>query len=136
MLRFWESRFPQIKPLKRGGGRRYYRPDDVELLRAIKRLLYDEGYTIKGVQKMLREQGANALSRAETAPPREPSARIEPAAPGMEPIPPGPGGPAEPLVFVAPQAKPAPSLADITILRSVLRDLREAERILAQARTE
>ena len=60
VLRFWETRFPQIKPLKRGGGRRYYRPDDVELLRAIKRLLYDQGYTIKGVQKMLREQGAQS----------------------------------------------------------------------------
>ena len=57
VLRFWETRFPQIKPLKRGGGRRYYRPDDVELLRAIKELLYGEGYTIKGVQKLLREQG-------------------------------------------------------------------------------
>ena len=58
VLRFWETRFPQIKPLKRGGGRRYYRPDDVDLLRAIKQLLYGEGYTIKGVQKLLREQGA------------------------------------------------------------------------------
>ena len=62
VLRFWETRFPQIRPLKRGGGRRYYRPDDVELLRAIKRLLYDEGYTIKGVQKLFREQGAQALA--------------------------------------------------------------------------
>src|SRR6201998_1412520 len=62
VLRFWETRFPQIKPLKRGGGRRYYRPDDVELLRAIKRLLYDEGYTIKGVQKLFKEQGAQALT--------------------------------------------------------------------------
>ena len=58
VLRFWETRFPQIKPLKRGGGRRYYRPDDVDLLRAVKQLLYGEGYTIKGVQKLLREQGA------------------------------------------------------------------------------
>src|ERR1700744_4296729 len=62
VLRFWESRFPQIKPLKRGGGRRYYRPDDVELLRAIKHLLYDEGYTIKGVQRLFKEQGARALA--------------------------------------------------------------------------
>jgi hypothetical protein len=50
VLRFWETRFPQIRPLKRAGGRRYYRPDDIERLRLIKRLLYDEGYTIKGVQ--------------------------------------------------------------------------------------
>ncbi len=54
VLRFWESKFPQIKPLKRGGGRRYYRPEDVELLRRIKELLYTNGYTIKGVQKLLR----------------------------------------------------------------------------------
>jgi len=57
VLRFWETRFSQIKPLKRGGGRRYYRPDDVLLLRGIKHLLYGEGYTIKGVQRILREQG-------------------------------------------------------------------------------
>jgi DNA-binding transcriptional MerR regulator len=57
VLRFWETRFTQIKPLKRGGGRRYYRPDDVLLLRGIKHLLYGEGYTIKGVQRILREQG-------------------------------------------------------------------------------
>ena len=61
VLRFWETRFPQIRPLKRAGGRRYYRPDDVERLRLIKRLLYDEGYTIKGVQKLFKEQGAQAL---------------------------------------------------------------------------
>jgi len=57
VLRFWESRFNQIKPMKRGGGRRYYRPDDVDLLRGIKSLLYDEGYTIRGVQRLLKEQG-------------------------------------------------------------------------------
>jgi DNA-binding transcriptional MerR regulator len=57
VLRFWESRFPQIKPMKRGGGRRYYRPDDIDLLRGIRHLLYGEGYTIRGVQRILREQG-------------------------------------------------------------------------------
>src|SRR5471030_2470534 len=62
VLRFWETRFPQIKPLKRGGGRRYYRPDDVELLRAIKQLLYGEGYTIKSVQRLFKEQGARAVA--------------------------------------------------------------------------
>jgi DNA-binding transcriptional MerR regulator len=59
VLRFWESRFREIKPMKRGGGRRYYRPDDVDLLRGIRHLLYGEGYTIRGVQRILREQGAN-----------------------------------------------------------------------------
>lgn len=57
VLRFWESRFPQIRPMKRAGGRRYYRPDDVDLLRGIRHLLYGEGYTIRGVQRILREQG-------------------------------------------------------------------------------
>jgi DNA-binding transcriptional MerR regulator len=57
VLRFWESRFPQIRPMKRGGGRRYYRPDDVDLLRGVRHLLYGEGYTIRGVQRILREHG-------------------------------------------------------------------------------
>jgi len=57
VLRFWETRFATVKPLKRGGGRRYYRPDDLDLLRGIRSLLYSDGFTIKGVQKILREQG-------------------------------------------------------------------------------
>lgn len=58
VLRFWETRFSNIKPLKRGGGRRYYRPEDVLLLKGIRHLLYDQGFTIKGVQRILKEQGA------------------------------------------------------------------------------
>ncbi len=61
VLRFWESRFPHIKPLKRGGGRRYYRPEDIDLLRGIRRLLYSDGYTIRGVQRILREQGVRSV---------------------------------------------------------------------------
>jgi len=57
VLRFWETRFNQIKPMKRGGGRRYYRPQDVELIKGIRFMLYDQGYTIKGVQKLLKENG-------------------------------------------------------------------------------
>jgi DNA-binding transcriptional MerR regulator len=72
VLRFWETKFPQIRPLKRGGGRRYYRPEDVELLRGIRSLLYAEGYTIRGVQKLLRERGPKSLladaERQPTAP--------------------------------------------------------------------
>src|SRR6195952_436721 len=73
VLRFWETKFPQVKPLKRGGGRRYYRPDDIQLLRRISDLLYIQGYTIKGVQRLLRDGGgrlsddippANAAERA------------------------------------------------------------------------
>jgi DNA-binding transcriptional MerR regulator len=61
VLRFWETRFVQIKPMKRSGGRRYYRPDDVDLLRGIRRLLYGEGYTIRGVQRILKEHGIKAV---------------------------------------------------------------------------
>ncbi len=57
VLRFWEGKFSQLRPLKRGGGRRYYRPEDVDLLRGIRQLLYGDGYTIKGVQRLLRENG-------------------------------------------------------------------------------
>jgi|TARA_A100001011_G_scaffold140351_1_gene148314 DNA-binding transcriptional MerR regulator len=57
VLRFWETKFAQIKPIKRGGGRRYYRPEDVDLLKGIKNLLYNDGYTIRGVQKVIKENG-------------------------------------------------------------------------------
>lgn len=68
VLRFWETKFSQVKPLKRGGGRRYYRPEDVLLLERIHHLLYTEGYTIKGVQKLLKEHGkANIIAQAEQA---------------------------------------------------------------------
>ena len=63
VLRFWETRFAQIKPMKRSGGRRYYRPDDVDLLRGIRRLLYGEGYTIRGVQRILKEHGIKSVQR-------------------------------------------------------------------------
>ncbi|WP_114943897.1 MerR family transcriptional regulator [Microvirga calopogonii] len=68
VLRFWETRFSHIKPLKRGGGRRYYRPDDVDLLKGIRHFLYGEGYTIKGVQRILKEEGVRfvqAIGRGE-----------------------------------------------------------------------
>ncbi len=64
VLRFWEAKFPQLKPMKRGGGRRYYRPEDISLLRGIRFLLYDDGYTIRGVQKILREQGPRSVMDA------------------------------------------------------------------------
>jgi DNA-binding transcriptional MerR regulator len=68
VLRFWESKFTPVRPLKRGGGRRYYRPEDVDLLRRIRTLLYSDGYTIKGVQKLLRE-GQGKLNAAVAGPP-------------------------------------------------------------------
>lgn len=61
VLRFWESKFSQVKPLKRGGGRRYYRPEDVSLLKRIRALLYDDGLTIKGVQKLFRDHGVKTV---------------------------------------------------------------------------
>ncbi len=89
VLRFWETRFTQIRPLKRGGGRRYYRPEDVALLRLIRELLYDEGYTIKGVQKLMRE-GALKQRLAQL----EAEQLAEQASPAME----APGAsPADPL---------------------------------------
>lgn len=63
VLRFWETRFKEIKPMKRGGGRRYYRPEDVALLKGIRHLLYGEGYTIRGVQRILRDQGARFVQQ-------------------------------------------------------------------------
>ena len=63
VLRFWEARFPQLKPMKRGGGRRFYRPEELELLTGIRHLLHEAGYTIKGVQKIIREQGVEAVKR-------------------------------------------------------------------------
>jgi len=99
VLRFWESKFPQIKPLKRGGGRRYYRPEDVDLLRRIRVLLYRDGYTIKGVQKLLRGVAARpgvqddepdddvigpTPDPVETPPPRR-QAELEITAPTPEP---------------------------------------------------
>lgn len=64
VLRFWETKFSQVKPLKRGGGRRYYRPEDLALLRRIRDLLYTEGYTIRGVQRLLRQSGVKAVLQA------------------------------------------------------------------------
>ena len=77
VLRFWETKFPQVRPLKRGGGRRYYRPEDVLLLRRVADLLYTQGYTIKGVQRLLRE-GGGALH--EHIPPASEEERLAAAA--------------------------------------------------------
>src|ERR1700720_2745023 len=71
VLRFWESRFAHIKPIKRAGGRRFYRPEDVDLLRGIRTLLYHEGYTIKGVQKVLRDKGVRYAAEVGRSEPRK-----------------------------------------------------------------
>ncbi len=72
VLRFWESKFPQINPVKRGGGRRYYRPEDIDLLRRIRQCLYQEGYTIRGVQRLLREGEIRRRERGQAAPEERP----------------------------------------------------------------
>ena len=81
VLRFWETKFTQVRPMKRGGGRRYYRPEDVDLLRSIRALLYDDGYTIKGVQKLLREGGLKSVAADASPAPASPAPVSAPAAP-------------------------------------------------------
>ena len=125
VLRFWETRFRDIKPLKRGGGRRYYRPEDVDLLRAIQRLLYGEGYTIKGVQRLLKEHGARgtmALAQGKEIPQPD-----EPTAQASYP---------EPRELVPPTARlpqhVAPAL-DLAPVHAALRELAECRRLLDAA---
>ncbi|MGQ0566391.1 MAG: MerR family transcriptional regulator [Gemmobacter sp.] len=120
VLRFWESRFPQIRPVKRAGGRRYYRPSDVALLSGIRRLLHDEGMTIRGVQKILREQGVRhvaglteedlAADEAVTAPPAPKPARkaVAPSAPIPFPMAVAPPPPVEPQPVEPPPVEPQP----------------------------
>jgi DNA-binding transcriptional MerR regulator len=137
VLRFWETRFPQIKPLKRGGGRRYYRPDDVELLRAIKQLLYGEGYTIKGVQKLFKEQGARAVAAAKQSY-AVPEADANLPSSGQAGF---IGGRLEDDATDGPDesagatnSRAALPLADLQALRAALADISEGERVLALAR--
>jgi DNA-binding transcriptional MerR regulator len=95
VLRFWETRFQQIKPMKRGGGRRYYRPDDVDLLRGIRHLLYGEGYTIRGAQRILKDHGAKFVQNVWRAGAPQPARAAQAAeteiveAPPARPLPPG-----------------------------------------------
>src|SRR5260370_36408441 len=103
VLRFWESKFTQVRPLKRGGGRRYYRPEDVLLLRRIRQCLYQDGYTIKGVQRLLREGALKNMAIAEPVvaePPAEPAKKAPPVK--SEPNPP-------PLLPAIERASPAPA---------------------------
>ena len=134
VLRFWETRFPQIRPLKRAGGRRYYRPDDIERLRAIKRLLYDEGYTIKGVQKLFRGQGVQGVAGvAAHADMRAPVERPTAAGTSVEDQTAAGGD-----RMGAPAAAPGLALKadEVAMLRDVLAQIGEAQRLLAQARSQ
>jgi len=124
VLRFWETKFSQVRPLKRGGGRRYYRPEDVDLLRRIRGLLYDDGYTIKGVQKLLRE-GGRSNGRDTDVP--------EPALAGPPPgaTPP----PAAPKPVAAEKAAgPALSGAQRRAVEAAVRELEELKALLDRGR--
>lgn len=112
VLRFWETKFTQVKPLKRGGGRRYYRPEDVSLLQKIHHLLYTEGYTIKGVQKMFKGQGIQQIIAEET--------QEETVAPANESAP----------EVVAQSQKPGMSDKQKAILQAMLGDLKELRDML------
>ena len=130
VLRFWETKFPQVKPLKRGGGRRYYRPDDIALLRRISDLLYIQGYTIKGVQRLLREGGGRLSDDIPPAPEDEQEASEAERSSALSPEPelPMPG-----LASTAPSqsargtGRPKPDV-EADRLRALLTDtLRELE---------
>ncbi|HYD98164.1 MAG TPA: MerR family transcriptional regulator [Alphaproteobacteria bacterium] len=123
VLRFWETKFPQIRPLKRGGGRRYYRPEDVELLRRIQALLYKEGYTIKGVQRLLKERRSLDLADGEVPPPdAEDADELELELDVAEEPEPAPAPEAAPL------AEPAVAAASAAAVAAVATDLSEERR--------
>jgi DNA-binding transcriptional MerR regulator len=129
VLRFWESKFPQLKPLKRGGGRRYYRPEDIALLRRIRQCLYQDGYTIRGVQKLLREGGLGDSDAG------SPSAEPEEAS--LFPLDPIPDPPPRPRRVAAPVPKlvePERPAVDRVALEEAQRELMEARALLDQLR--
>jgi DNA-binding transcriptional MerR regulator len=119
VLRFWESKFSQIRPLKRGGGRRYYRPEDVTLLRRIRQCLYEDGYTIKGVQRLLRE--------GQLKPPEPPEPLLIEEEPDPAPA------PADPTTLPLPLA--ANDRADVkTVLREIRKELADLRELLRRIR--
>lgn len=132
VLRFWEAKFAQLKPMKRGGGRRYYRPEDVALLRGIRFLLYNDGYTIRGVQKILREHGPRFVmdyrrmaedageDEAMSAPQEIPDIAAEAAQGGAQAFPRQPAGEGIKL--------------DQQKLRSLLDEIEACHRVLVEAR--
>ena len=136
VLRFWETRFNHIKPLKRGGGRRYYRPDDVDLLKGIRHLLYGEGYTIKGVQRILKEEGVRFVqgigrgeqSVAELHPERD-------IAGPEEDIPPPDNSSPEEEGFPLSSPRHELSREALRELQRVLQELYECDRVLASLRS-
>jgi DNA-binding transcriptional MerR regulator len=151
VLRFWEGKFPQLRPMKRGGGRRYYRPEDVELLRGIRWLLYSDGYTIKGVQRILRDNGVKYVKHCWRGDTAEAPAEAEPsfeipnlaaeaasAAHRTSRVAERPAAQSSRVKAAAVPAKtkaPEPSLSgeQRTLLQSLLRDLEECRSLLQSA---
>ena len=145
VLRFWETKFTQIRPVKRAGGRRYYRPDDIALVAAIRVLLYSEGYTIKGVQRILKEQGVRAVIAASAAPRGAalvaapllpPPLRVEPAPLGA--VIEAPASSPALVARLSPPKSAAPasgatslSMQDRHRLEAILAELTECARLLA-----
>lgn len=136
VLRFWETRFAQIKPLKRGGGRRYYRPSDVELLKGIRHLLYGKGYTIRGVQRILREDGVahvTSIGRGEidaaSEPPEAPEIGRAPRAPAVADD--SPQRVIDPQLATTP---PGPTAEQKQELQRALAELESALRVLKRDR--
>lgn len=138
VLRFWETRFTQIKPLKRGGGRRYYRPDDIEFLRGLKHLLHQEKYTIKGVQKIIKDQGAKAVQVAWRVdiPPATPPRSAAEALAAPRSAPPARPAAAPPVFATAPRAMPQakPTLPPLQAVSGARQALQLAAAELEQAR--
>lgn len=114
VLRFWETKFSQVRPLKRGGGRRYYRPEDIDLLRQIQKLLYEDGYTIKGVQRLLRE---GKTRPAAPKPASNPPERQPPLLPELQ---------AEEAESAGGESLPEPLRDELRSLLNELRQLRAA----------
>jgi DNA-binding transcriptional MerR regulator len=134
VLRFWESKFNQVRPLKRGGGRRYYRPEDIDLLRRIRTLLYEDGYTIKGVQRLLKEgRGRLPAQRLDSAAEsaleslRIVSARAEAMAGGSRPMPRSGPHPST--------STPRAAMLDLHKRREIETVLEDLEQALTQLRT-
>ena len=119
VLRFWETKFTQIKPLKRGGGRRYYRPEDVALIRRIHHLLYTEGYTIKGVQKLIKGQSPRQFVERAPAPSMVADIQLQPVV--------------EPPAVEPPAAQLAVSGKQRLILQAMLGDLKELREMIRKA---
>jgi DNA-binding transcriptional MerR regulator len=136
VLRFWELKFAQIRPMKRGGGRRFYRPEDLDLLRAIRHLLHREGYTIKGVQKILREQGVESVKQRGRAPTSAAKTRRAPA-PAAQGSRPGARSRREPAEPTRASARALVSTGEVRRrILSAIAELEACQAILSDRATE